>query len=1541
MMLPAGVVQSIDANIVDIDNAWIFADADIWSQDYAEVLLQPISVEAVDINDLRFKATSVVLEIRATTDPASAVIWSGYAETVDDAGGGGVIGLESRISCGVIDPVPPVFIDNGNGTATIFGFRCAIRPVPDYTQSPSDFEIAPATLTFPDGVESYACVAYIAGTPTLYVETNKYAINGSDVVLIFVVWRTGNELHSTSTDSRGIGLADKIAGMITRTKPYSLMYGQQLTLGVVTTPAVRTVTIAAAVMYSGVDAVPLVAVNSSDPAQRFTRVAPTAGVYGFVNQTQLDNTNYSDGTNVVALGANRYSPRWVYRTVGDDAQAFYALGGEYTNIASAQAAPIPTGLPIVVQNHAVLVGRIIIRAGVDTPVQIDQVESTTFSTSTANMHNNLDGLQGTGPDYYHMDVTRWTNTGNGPWLPLTADIDNTLTGKLYSNGGAEFSGGKLFLVQQGSGTTLAQTYTYGGDLGLAGDNGRANMRIMGAIQADTAGVGPGLSFAGVATGVGPSGGGMLLQLTTNNGLDIYSWDNTAWVKKSQINSNGMIAVIGGTAAGFLKANGTIDTTGYLTAANPTFTGTLTGPSAILNGANQQLFVGSINNSGRIAWARGSDGNTAGEIGFSASSTESNQFRYWTTGGSGYHSWWTNRNGNGPTEIVRFENSGKLVALFGADVTGSVTVSNGTGSAQMAPYLNSTAAWFGYAGYNLGSSTGAGFWAWSDGGVGLDATAGRTATIRIAGENKTTVDANGLTVYGILTLPELKLRTYTANSAFGAMYGASTTPSDINYTLIWAKDGTITQLNGTSSVYLNVNNVATITLTSGNVNLRSGVALQSNGTTVIDSSRNGSFANLTASGILTLPDINIRTYTVNTYGAFYGSSVTPSATNYGLIIAKDGSTAQLNGTTASYLNVNDAAVVKASVGKAEIVGSLSMNTGDISFANSGTNIRGVYGTVGDNDSWRVVGGATATNAGYLEIATANDGNEPIYFRQYSGTFASPTSTRTLTLMDSAGNTQLPGQLTLTRSGSDTYTVTAMIADATTGLVIERGRSSNSSSAAIRSFTISQRGGGTNYFEVADGTTYSRQLLSVDSNIACTGYVKPGGVEFSAYGTCGIYNGNADAVSYTQYNFKIKSWWGIGFESYDAVTRCILDTRTGNLSTLGTVTASSITASSATFNGDISFSNSGTTLRAIKGTMGDNDFWRVGGGATAVNAGYMEIATADDGNEPIYVRQYTGVFTTLTRTLTLLDASGDTTTPGSLTVGGAWIQATGSNTQGRFKSQFSGNKASYIGNWPANNWWGIGSDGTTTGAKGYLQIGQCDNDGIWTANGIKLKVLGDIEAVQALSANVLTVTTGAVLGGTLKAYKANLNPNIDNNGPVLTIDRGGASQAMTRGIKLSCNSAVAGYANPRIELADGNSVMAVDNYNQTFRVYASTVAGSATVMLSGNAAGMTADVPTKINEIKRDVNSVASTSTLGGLTQLLYVGSSVDINLGTDTATVGSSWDICVIGTGSRIVTGNLPTTIYFGGSAYFQSYINLTQYRTYRLHKTGSSTYFLM
>ncbi len=89
------------------------------------------------------------------------------------------------------------------------------------------------------------------------------------------------------------------------------------------------------------------------------------------------------------------------------------------------------------------------------------------------------------------------------------------------------------------------------------------------------------------------------------------------------------------------------------------------------------------------------------------------------------------------------------------------------------------------------------------------------------------------------------------------------------------------------------------------------------------------------------------------------------------------------------------------------------TGDVHFSNITGGGKGIYGQVGDNDGWRVVGVASTSNNGYLEIATTDDGTEPIYVRQYNngGGWNNYTGTpRTLTLLDASGNTILPGNLT---------------------------------------------------------------------------------------------------------------------------------------------------------------------------------------------------------------------------------------------------------------------------------------------------------------------------------------------------------------------------------------------------------------------------------------------------------------------------------------------------------------------------------------------------
>lgn len=127
--------------------------------------------------------------------------------------------------------------------------------------------------------------------------------------------------------------------------------------------------------------------------------------------------------------------------------------------------------------------------------------------------------------------------------------------------------------------------------------------------------------------------------------------------------------------------------------------------------------------------------------------------------------------------------------------------------------------------------------------------------------------------------------------------------------------------------------------------------------------------------------------------------------------------------------------------------------------------------------------------------------------------------------------------------------------------------------------------------------------------------------------------------------------------------------------------------------LSFANN---AGGVGGTMGVNDEWRVYGRATADNAGYLELATADDGNEPIYVRQYSGVFSTLKRTLTLLDGSGNTSMPGNLTV-------TNTTTSGNFNTS-----GRYTSTYASGTWISSVSNSALT-----LNISSSSYGGVWCA------------------------------------------------------------------------------------------------------------------------------------------------------------------------------------------------------------------------------------
>ncbi|MCX8526158.1 hypothetical protein OF897_19775 [Chryseobacterium formosus] len=133
---------------------------------------------------------------------------------------------------------------------------------------------------------------------------------------------------------------------------------------------------------------------------------------------------------------------------------------------------------------------------------------------------------------------------------------------------------------------------------------------------------------------------------------------------------------------------------------------------------------------------------------------------------------------------------------------------------------------------------------------------------------------------------------------------------------------------------------------------------------------------------------------------------------------------------------------------------------------------------------------------------------------------------------------------------------------------------------------------------------------------------------------------------------------------------------NLSNYATISQlnEKVSKSGDTMTGMINFANN---VGGIMGNIGDNDYWRVYGNTAGSNQGYLEIATGDDGNEPIYVRQYSGVFANIVRTATILDESGNTNFPNTV--------YSGNGNSSEWQSAYIWGNHKAIGN---NQW--LGSD-----------------------------------------------------------------------------------------------------------------------------------------------------------------------------------------------------------------------------------------------------------
>jgi hypothetical protein len=310
-----------------------------------------------------------------------------------------------RVSTGALNATDAT--STGVGKLTFAATRVNMRHTSDHSGKIYEYTIPEIELTFTDGLTEYVVAEYNGGSPRFVKETNTALLNNSDRIPIWLCWRIGSTVHQMNGDNAGLGLANKIATMLTSTQAYRRAGDSGLVFYESVTPNPRTVVGSGGYIFSGFNGILVGGYTSATDLLTLATVDDLTWTYSSAALV-YNNTDYNPITGTVPADAHKWVVRWFYRSIGDVKEVFYVYGLlQHANQGDAELEGERTDLPNVIKQHCVLVGRAVIRKG-DTSGHIDSTWPMSIGHSAVIAHNDT-GFLNTG-DYQHLTAAELTTT---------------------------------------------------------------------------------------------------------------------------------------------------------------------------------------------------------------------------------------------------------------------------------------------------------------------------------------------------------------------------------------------------------------------------------------------------------------------------------------------------------------------------------------------------------------------------------------------------------------------------------------------------------------------------------------------------------------------------------------------------------------------------------------------------------------------------------------------------------------------------------------------------------------------------------------------------------------------------------------------------------------------------------------------------------------------------------------------------------------------------------------------------------------------------
>ena len=367
----------------------------------------------------------------------------------------------------------PTYIDNGNGTITMNNVDVHLHSSATFIDGIRKYTLTGLTFSsLVDNSMNYIIGDYNGGTPVMRHTTNVNEINESTIIPILTILRTGTNLHIVSWDTLGLGLSNKLHQSIVKTQRYRRESGLEL---VETTN--REFNILSGKVWSGATSFSLAQVNSNTDVLFF--YYHVGGSWTFTTSSnEYNNTQYDNGTDLVTSSNNKYLINWIFRGVENYSHIYKILGNAEYTLEEAMIAKMPTP-PTQVSSHAILVGRIIVKYGLNVAQVVQSAFDVTFNSAVVSDHGDLLNRDVAGN---HAKLVPLADTTTAIQITKADGTTSVMTVDTIDQ--------KIVLNQKDKGTISGNLITIAGDSDFSSVSGNwtgTNWTIGGGVYSHTAG----------------------------------------------------------------------------------------------------------------------------------------------------------------------------------------------------------------------------------------------------------------------------------------------------------------------------------------------------------------------------------------------------------------------------------------------------------------------------------------------------------------------------------------------------------------------------------------------------------------------------------------------------------------------------------------------------------------------------------------------------------------------------------------------------------------------------------------------------------------------------------------------------------------------------------------------------------------------------------------------------------------------------------------------------------------------------------------------